>query len=335
VLFRSLRKMGFDSVFDTNFTADLTIMEEGSELVNRVNEGGVLPMITSCCPGWVKFAEHFYPDLLPSLSTCKSPQQMFGALAKTYFAEKSAIDPGRIVSVSVMPCTAKKFEAQRPEMCSSGYRDVDYVLTTREIARMIRQAGIDFDNLPDTDADTLMGQYSGAATIFGATGGVMEAALRTAYKLITGSELENLDIIPLRGMKGVKTAEVDIKGLQVRVAIAHGLGNARVLLDEIRAHRSPYHLIEIMACPGGCVGGGGQPIGFEMALRGLRSQNLYAEDKSLACRRSHQNPAIQKIYQEYLTVPLGQKSHHLLHTGYTERNGLPPLKEILAESVTK
>ena len=331
----ALKKLGFDSVFDTNFTADLTIMEEGSELVKRVKEGGTLPLLTSCCPGWVKFAEHFYPDLLPNLSTCKSPQQMFGALAKTYFAAKAGVDPAEIVSVSVMPCTAKKFEAQRPEMCSSGYRDVDYVLTTRELARMIKEAGIDFEHLPDAPPDRLMGIYSGAATIFGASGGVMEAALRTAYKLITGYELEDIDIEPVRGMQGIKTASVDINSLKVKVAVAHGLGNARVLLDQIRARKSPYHLIEIMACPGGCVGGGGQPVGFDMALRALRGQTLYKEDKSLPCRRSHQNPGIERIYQEFLTEPLGEKSHHLLHTHYIDRNQIAGLKEILTQSRSK
>jgi NADH-quinone oxidoreductase subunit G len=328
----ALRKLGFDKVFDTNFAADLTIMEEGTELVKRVKEGDVLPMITSCCPGWVKFMEEFYPDLIPNVSTCKSPQQMFGALAKTYFAEKAGVDPAKMVSVSVMPCTAKKFEAQRPEMCSSGHRDVDYVLTTREIARMIKQGGIDFANLPDEPAENLMGAYTGAATIFGVTGGVMEAALRTAYKLITGKELEHFDIEPVRGMEGVKTASVDANGLIVKVAVAHGLGNARKLLDEIRAGKSPYHFIEIMACPGGCVGGGGQPIGFDMVLRSLRGQTLYKEDKSLPTRKSHQNPAIQEVYADFLKEPLGEKSHHLLHTQYTPRKGTENFKKILENS---
>jgi NADH-quinone oxidoreductase subunit G len=245
----ALRKLGFDRVFDTNFAADLTIMEEGSELVKRVKEGGCLPMFTSCCPAWVKFLEHFYPELLPHLSTCKSPQQMFGALVKTYYAEKAEINPADIVSVSIMPCTAKKFEAQRPEMNSSGYRDVDYVLTTRELARMIRETGIDFANLPDAFPDSLMGRYTGAATIFGVTGGVMEAALRTAYILITGREIEHIDIEPVRGMKGVRTATVDAGGLVIKVAVAHGLGNARKLMEEVKGGKSPYHLIEVMACP--------------------------------------------------------------------------------------
>jgi NADH-quinone oxidoreductase subunit G len=315
----ALKKLGFDFVFDTNFAADLTIIEEGNELVKRVKEGGVLPMFTSCCPGWIKFIEHFYPELLPHLSSCKSPQQMFGALAKTYFAKSANVDPSKIVSVSIMPCTAKKFEANRPEMNSSGYKDVDYVLTTREIARMIREAGIDFASLPDAPALDLMGQYTGAGTIFGATGGVMEAALRTAYKLITGKELENIDIKPVRGLEGVKEATIDVGGLQIKVAVAHGLGNARKVMEEVKLGKSPYHFIEIMACPGGCVGGGGQPLGFDLNIRETRGGSLYKEDKNMTCRKSHQNPAIQKIYEDYLGEPLGERSHHLLHTKYTSR----------------
>jgi NADH-quinone oxidoreductase subunit G len=316
----ALKKLGFDTVFDTNFTADVTIMEEGSELVNRITNGGVLPMFTSCCPGWIKFIEEFYPDLLPHLSSCKSPQQMFGALAKTYFPKVANLKPENIVSVSVMPCTAKKFEAQRPEMNASGYRDVDYVLTTRELAAMIRQAGINLASLPDVPAEELMGSYTGAGTIFGVTGGVMEAALRSAYKLITGKELENIDLVPLRGMKGIRTAKVKVGDLEVNVAVAHGLGNARELMDEVRAGKSPYHFIEIMACPGGCVGGGGQPIGFDMKLRDTRGEVLYKEDKAMPVRRSHQNVSVQKLYKEYLEKPLGEKSHHLLHTHYTRRD---------------
>lgn len=315
----ALKRLGFDAVFDTNFTADLTIMEEGSELVKRIKGGGVLPQITSCSPGWIKFAEHFYPDLLDHISTCKSPQQMFGSLAKTYYAEKADMDPKKIVSVSVMPCTAKKFEASRPEMTDSGYQDVDYVLTTRELARMIKEAGIDFASLPDEEAEPLMGMYTGAGTIFGATGGVMEAALRTAYKLVTGKELENLDITPVRGMAGIKEATVDVDGLEVKVAVAHGLGNARKLLDPVRVGKSPYHFIEIMACPGGCVGGGGQPISFDMALRSTRGQTLYNEDAKLPYRKSYENPSIKRLYEEYLEEPLGEKSHHLLHTRYKRR----------------
>jgi len=317
----ALRRLGFDMVFDTNFAADLTIMEEGSELVGRIT-GKIkkpLPQFTSCSPGWIKFMEHFYPDLIDNVSTCKSPQQMFGPLAKTYYAEKAGIDPSKIVSVSIMPCTAKKYEAQRPEMNDSGFRDVDYVLTTRELSRMIKEAGIDFANLPDEPAEPLMGMYTGAATIFGATGGVMEAALRTAYKVVTGKELEKLDIEPVRGMDGIKTATVNVNGLDVKVAVAHGLGNARKLLDEVRAGKSPYHFIEIMACPGGCIGGGGQPISFDMPLRKMRCDVLYGEDKKLPYRRSHENPSIKKVYEDYLKEPLGEKSHHLLHTEYTKR----------------
>jgi NADH-quinone oxidoreductase subunit G len=315
----ALKILGFDTVFDTNFTADLTIMEEGSELVKRIRENGVLPMFTSCCPGWVKFLEHFYPELLPHLSTCKSPQQMFGALAKTYFAGNAGINPEKMVSVSIMPCTAKKYEALRPEMKASGQRDVDFVLTTRELARMIREAGIDFENLKEEQAEELMGAYSGAATIFGATGGVMEAALRTAYRLITGKELEAFEIEPVRGMEGIKKASVKAGNLDVNVAVAHGLANARKLVEEVKTGKSPYHLIEVMACPGGCVGGGGQPIGFNMNLRKIRGQALYSEDKSLSVRKSHLNPAITRIYLEFLEKPLGERSHKLLHTTYTNR----------------
>lgn len=316
-----LKKLGFDVVFDTNFSADLTIMEEGTELVSRIKNGGVLPMFTSCCPGWIKFVEHFYPELIPHLSTCKSPQQMFGALAKTYYPQKAGTDPSKIVSVSIMPCTAKKFEAQRPEMHSSGYRDVDYVLTTREIARMIRETGIDFAALKDEPAENLMGDYTGAATIFGATGGVMEAALRTAYKVITGNELENIDILPVRGLKGIRSATIDVGSLKVNVAVAHGLRNARQLMEEIKTGKSPYHFIEVMACPGGCVGGGGQPLGFDLSVRGQRGCGLYTEDKALPFRKSYENVSVKKLYRDYLIEPLGEKSHHLLHTEYTPRNG--------------
>jgi NADH-quinone oxidoreductase subunit G len=328
----ALKKLGFDAVFDTNFTADLTIIEEGNELVKRITEGGVLPMFTSCCPGWVKFVEHFYPDLIPHLSSCKSPQQMFGALAKTYYARDAKVDPANIVSVSIMPCTAKKFEAQRPEMNSSGYRDVDYVLTTREIARMIREAGIDFAALPESEPDTLMGLYTGAGTIFGATGGVMEAALRTAYYVVTGKELEKIDIEPVRGVKGIRSAVINVDDLPVKVAVAHGLGNARKLMDEVRAGKSSYHFIEVMACPGGCVGGGGQPFGFDIAVRETRGRSLYNEDKGLRLRKSHQNPAVEKLYKDFLVKPLGEKSHHLLHTAYTSREKADrPLSEMQIE----
>ncbi len=317
----ALRRLGFDKVFDTNFTADLTIIEEGNELLKRVKEGGTLPMITSCSPGWIKFCEHFYPDLLDHLSTCKSPQQMFGALAKTYYAELSGIDPKDIISVSIMPCTAKKFEAQRPEMASSGFRDVDYVLTTRELGRMIKEGGIDFLNLPDEVHDAPMGEYTGAATIFGATGGVMEAALRTVYAVVTGENLPSLDITPVRGLEGVKEATVKVGTLgDVKIAIAHGLGNARKIMDKIREGKADYAFIEIMCCPGGCISGGGEPIPTNNEIRILRSAALYKDDGNVQKKRqSHENESVKKLYDNFLKEPLGHKSHKLLHTKYVKR----------------
>jgi NADH-quinone oxidoreductase subunit G/NADP-reducing hydrogenase subunit HndD len=317
----AVRRLGFDRVFDTNFAADLTIMEEGNELLKRVGEGGVLPLITSCSPGWIKFIEHFYPELLPHLSTCKSPHQMLGALVKTYYAEKAGINPKDMVVVSVMPCTAKKFECNRPEMNDSGYKDVDYVLTTRELAKMIRQAGIDFRNLEDETYDDPLGEYTGAATIFGATGGVMEAALRTAYEVATGKTLENVEFTAVRGLEGIKEAIVPVEGIgEVKVAVAHGLGNARKLMEKIKDGTANYHFIEIMACPGGCVSGGGQPIPVNNEIRRLRAKALYQEDRSLKYRKSHENPSIKRIYEEFLGTPLGEQSHHLLHTKYTARS---------------
>lgn len=317
----ALRRLGFDRVFDTNFTADLTIIEEGNELLHRAKTGGKLPMITSCSPGWIKFIEHFYPDLLPHVSTCKSPQQMFGALAKTYYAEKEGIDPANIFVASIMPCTAKKFEAARPEMRSSGYRDVDVVLTTRELGRMLRQAGIDLATLPEGEYDAPMGQYSGAATIFGATGGVMEAALRTVYAVVTGKNLPSLDITAVRGLDGIKEAALVIGDLgEVRAAVAHGLGNARNLMDRVAAGQADYHFIEIMACPGGCVGGGGQPLPASDEKLRLRAGALYQDDSDVqSLRQSHENPSIKALYDDFLKAPLGEKSHHLLHTHYTPR----------------
>ncbi|KUK54594.1 MAG: Hydrogenase, Fe-only, partial [Desulfotomaculum sp. 46_296] len=313
------RKLGFDLVFDTNFAADLTIIEEGNELLKRVKEGGVLPLITSCSPGWIKFIEHFYPEMLPHLSTCKSPHQMLGALTKTYYAQKAGIDPKDMVVVSVMPCTAKKFECNRPEMNDSGYKDVDYVLTTRELAKMIKQAGIDFASLENGSYDDPLGEYTGAATIFGATGGVMEAALRTVYEVVTGKTLDNVEFTAVRGLQGIKEATIPVEGIgDVKVAVAHGLGNARKLLESIKAG-AQYHFIEIMACPGGCVSGGGQPIPVNNEIRRLRAEALYQEDRDLGLRKSHQNPSITKIYEEFLDTPLGEKSHHLLHTRYTAR----------------
>jgi iron-only hydrogenase group A len=323
-MLEALRRLGFDVIFDTNFAADLTIIEEGNELLKRVKEGGTLPMITSCSPGWIKYIEHFYPQLLPHLSTCKSPHQMLGALAKTYYAKKAGVDPSKIVTVSIMPCTAKKFECNRPEMADSGFRDVDYVLTTRELARMIKNAGIDFCSLPDGRYDDPLGEYSGAATIFGATGGVMEAALRTAYEVATGKKLDNVDFAGVRGLEGVKEAAVNVDGIgEVRVAVSHGLGNAKKLMDRLAAGKANYHFIEVMACPGGCVAGGGQPIPVNNEIRRLRAQALYSEDKNLKIRKSHENPSIKKIYEEFLKEPLGEKSHHLLHTKYTPRGKYP------------
>jgi iron-only hydrogenase group A len=323
-MYAALRKLGFDVIFDTNFAADLTIMEEANELVDRIKNGKPLPLITSCSPGWIKFMETFFPDLAEHVSTCKSPQQMFGALAKTYFAKESGIDPSKIVSVSIMPCTAKKFEARRPEMRDSGYQDVDYVLTTREFVRMLKSAGIDLKELPEEKPDELMGMYSGAGTIFGATGGVMEAAVRTAYWMLTGKELENLDITAVRGMAGIKEAELEINGLKVKVAVAHGLGNARELLTKVRKQieetgKSEYAFIEIMACPGGCVGGGGQPKGSTFAMRARRGEGLYKEDKSLPIRRSHENPAIKRVYERFLGKTGSEIAHKLLHTFYFKR----------------
>lgn len=334
----TLKRMGFDSVLDTDFTADLTILEEGTELLTRLKKVLVdgdtktaLPMITSCSPGWIKFAEHIFSDMLDNLSTCKSPQQMFGALAKTYFAKSKGIDPKNVVSISIMPCTAKKYEADRPEMRSSGYKDVDYVLTTRELAIMIKQAGIDFVSMPDEKYDSIMGNSTGAAVIFGATGGVMEAALRTAYEIVTGRQVpfENLNILPVRGMDGVKEASITIdkvlpewsflEGAVLKTAIAHGLSNAKKLLQAVHDKKVSYHFIEIMACPGGCLGGGGQPVPTNAEIRKKRTQAIYSEDMSMVLRKSHENPDVIQIYKDFLEKPLSHKSHELLHTHYKKR----------------
>jgi iron-only hydrogenase group A len=336
----ALKQIGFNSVLDTDFTADLTIMEEGTELLTRLKKALVdgdksisLPMFTSCSPGWIKFIEHKYPEFLPNLSTCKSPQQMFGALAKTFYARKRNLDPSKVVSVSIMPCTAKKFEADRPEMRSSGFKDVDYVLTTRELAVMIKQAGIDFRNLEEAQYDSIMGDSTGAAVIFGATGGVMEAALRTAYEIVTGREVPfgNLNITPVRGMDGVKEATVKIEGClddwkflegaELKVAIGHGLANANKIMKMTREGKAPYHFIEIMGCPGGCIGGGGQPIPTNMKIRMNRMKAIYSEDENMILRKSHQNPEVIAIYKEFLDQPNSHKSHLLLHTHYVEREG--------------
>ncbi len=320
VFVAGLRQVGFDYVLHTNFTADLTILEEGNELLQRLKEGGTLPMFTSCSPGWINFCETYYPDLLDNLSTCKSPQQMFGPLAKTYWADKMGIDPAKIYSVSIMPCTAKKFEAARPEMNASGYRDVDLVLTTREVGRLFRMSGIDFDKLAGSNFDSWMGAYTGAAVIFGASGGVMEAALRTVYEVVTGNTLEDVNFEVTRGITGIKEAEVDLNGTVVKVAIANGLSNARKLMDQVRAGESPYHFIEIMAGPGGCIGGGGQPITKANAKRVERIDSIYVEDEKCAIRKSHENPEVKTLYDEFLHEPLGHKSHELLHTHYQAKN---------------
>lgn len=277
-------------------------------------------MFTSCSPGWINFCETFYPDLLDHLSTCKSPQQMFGSLAKTYWAEKMNISPDKIYSVSIMPCTAKKYEASRPEMRDSGYRDVDLVLTTREVGRLFRMTGIDFNKLEGSSFDSWMGAYTGAAVIFGASGGVMEAALRTVYEVVTGQTLENVNFEVTRGIEGIKEAAVDLNGTEVKVAIANGLSNARKLMDQVRAGESPYHFIEIMACPGGCIGGGGQPITKTNAKRVERINSIYVEDEGCALRKSHENPEVKTLYEEFLHEPLGHKSHELLHTHYFPKN---------------
>ncbi len=322
-LVAGLRALGFDRVFDTNFTADLTILEEGNELLQRLTTGGTLPMITSCSPGWIKFIEHFYPDMLGNLSTCKSPQQMFGALAKTYYAERAGVDPADMFVVSIMPCTAKKFECERPEMRSSGYQDVDAVLTTRELARMLREAGIDPTALEPEDYDAPLGIGTGAAVIFGATGGVMEAALRTVYEVVMKQDLPSLDFREVRGFEGIKEAEVVLGDTTVRVAVAHTLGNARKLLERVRSGEAFYHFIEIRAGPGGCIGGGGQPIGTNTERRLERIDAIYQADRDLPLRKSHDNPEVKQLYEEFLGEPLGHRSHELLHTQYTARGVWP------------
>lgn len=328
-IYSALRKVGFDTIFDTNFTADLTILEEGTELLSRLKKGGPFPMFTSCSPGWVKYLETFYHDLLDLYSTCKSPQQMMGALIKTYYPEMNKKDPSKIVSVSIMPCTAKKFEAARPEMNASGYRDVDYVLTTRELARMFKQVGIvEMAKLPESKPDPMLSTYTGAGTIFGATGGVMEAALRTAYEVATGKTLPKIDFTEVRGAFGkgvrIKEATIDIDGTKLKVAVANGTGNAKILCDKIREARAKgeftYHFIEIMCCPGGCVGGGGQiaPVSWEKRIQ--RAECLYAEDSRLPLRKSHENPEVKLVYEKFLGEPNGHKSHKLLHTHYVPRD---------------
>jgi NADH-quinone oxidoreductase subunit G/NADP-reducing hydrogenase subunit HndD len=320
----ALKKLGFDKVFDTNFAADLTIMEEGHELLGRVKNGGTLPMITSCSPGWINYIENFYPEFLENLSSCKSPQQMFGAIAKSYYAEKFEIDPKKIFVASVMPCVAKKGEIKREEMEANGLRDVDAVITTRELGKMIKEARIDFNKLKDESYDRVLGEYTGAGVIFGATGGVMEAALRTVVDVVTGDDLEELEYTAVRGVEGVKEASLEIGDLTVNAAIAHGTANAAKLLEKVKSGEKDYHFIEIMACPGGCVNGGGQPfVNAEtrntIDIRVERAQVLYSEDSGLPLRKSHKNPEIQALYSEYLGEPNGHKAHELLHTHYIQQ----------------
>lgn len=315
----AIRRLGVDKVIDTNFAADLTIMEEGTELLDRLTDNGTLPMITSCSPGWINFVEKNYPDLLDHLSSCKSPQQMFGAITKTYYAEKLGVDPKNMFVVSVMPCIAKKYEADRPEMSDSGFQDIDVVLTTRELARMIKANGLDLRTLPEEAYDSIIGLGSGAGTIFGTSGGVMEAALRTVYEVVTGEEPPSLDFEGLRGHAGIKEAEVDLNGTKVKVAITNGLGNARVILDKIRSGEADYQFVEVMCCPGGCVGGGGQPFTTDRTKRLDRADGLYKDDAQLPLRQSHKNPEIIEIYESFLEKPNSHKAHDLLHTHYKGR----------------
>jgi len=324
----ALNHLGFSKVFDTDTAADLTIMEEGTELLNRIKNGGKLPVITSCSPGWIKFCEHNYPDFLDNLSSCKSPHEMFGAVLKSYYAEKMGIDAAKIFVVSIMPCTAKKFEAQRPELSANGLADVDVVLTTRELARMIKEAGIDFNNLEDGQFDDPMGEATGAAVIFGATGGVMEAALRTVAEILEGKSFDNVDYTAVRGIEGIKEATIEIGGMKVKAAVASGLGNARKLLDRIRAGEAEYHFVEIMGCPGGCVNGGGQPIQPSsvrswLDLRTERAKAIYEEDASLSIRKSHENPIVKEMYTKYFGEPGSHKAHKILHTHYVARENYP------------
>ena len=320
----ALKRLGFNKVFDTNTGADFTIMEEANEFIKRFSENDTIPMITSCCPGWVKFAEMNYPELLPHLSSCKSPHEMFGALLKSYYAEKEGLDPKKMYVVSVMPCIAKKFEGKREELSNDGMQDVDNVITTRELARMIKQANIDLSKLPDEKFDDPMGEATGAAAIFGTTGGVMEAALRTAQDTLTGQNLQDINFEAVRGEKGIKRATVEVAGKEIKIVVASGLGNARKIMEEIKSGEADYQFVEIMACPGGCIMGGGQSIKssktrLEHDVRKLRADCLYSIDEKSSIRKSHENPILKKIYEEYLGEPLGERAHHLLHTHYIER----------------
>lgn len=323
-MFTALRMLGFDKVFDVNFAADLTIMEEANELIERVKEGGKLPMFTSCSPGWIRYVEYYYPELIPNLSSCKSPMQMFGATVKTYYAQKGGIDPKNIYVVGVMPCTAKKFERTRDDQSASGYPDIDAVLTTRELAKMIRTAGILYNELPDGTFDNPLGEFTGAGVIFGATGGVMEAALRTAAETITGKSLDAVDYKAVRGMQGIKEAEYDLNGLKVKVAVASGLTNAKALCEKIRKGECDYTFVEVMCCPGGCINGGGQPIQSAYTrrtvdIKGKRAKALYDEDKKSDIRKSHENPAVNSLYKEFFGAPGSHKAHEILHTKYVNR----------------
>lgn len=320
----AIRALGADEVFDVDFTADLTIMEEGTEFLSRVKEGGVLPMMTSCSPAWIKFVEHNYPELIPNLSSCKSPQQMFGAIVKTYYAEKIGKDPKDVVVVSIMPCTAKKFEKTRPEMNAAGVPDIDYVLTTRELARLIKKNGIMFNELEDAEYDAPLGIGSGAGLIFGVTGGVMEAALRTVREVLENKSYGKIEFTEVRGAEGIKEATYNIAGIEVRVAVASGLANARKLCEQIKEGKSPYHFIEIMSCPGGCVNGGGQPIKSayvrnNVDYRALRTNAIYDTDEKMTLRKSHENPIIKELYKTYLGEPNSHKAHAILHTKYIAR----------------
>lgn len=320
----ALRRLGFDKVFDTDFGADLTIVEEANEFLGRVQNGGVLPMITSCSPGWIKYCEHYYPDMLDHLSTCKSPQQMSGAIIKTWYAEKMGIDPKDIVVVGIMPCTAKKFETKRDDQAASGYPDVDYSLTTRELGRMIESAGIYFKHLPDEEFDNPLGDSTGAAVIFGATGGVMEAALRTAVEKLSGEELKSLDFTEVRGTDGIKEASYTVNGMEIKVCVVSGLANANTIMEKVKNGTADYHFIEIMGCPGGCVNGGGQPIQHAVVrnfvdLKARRAAALYEADKDMPLRKSHESEAVKRLYAEFLGEPGSHKAHEVLHTSYVAR----------------
>ena len=328
----ALRRLGFNKVFDTNFSADLTIMEEAHEFLDRVQNGGKLPLITSCSPGWIKYCEHYHPDMIPNLSSCKSPQQMFGAICKSYYAENAGVDPKDIVMVSIMPCTAKKFEIQRKDQAANGLPDVDYALTTRELARMIKRASIDFNNLPDGTFDDPLGRSTGAGVIFGASGGVMEAALRTAVETLTGEELANLDFVGVRGTQGIKEATYNVAGMDINVCVASGLANANKVLNMVKSGEKNYHFIEIMACPGGCINGGGQPqvsahVRNFVDVQGLRQKSLYELDLTREHRKSHENPDIRTLYKEFLGEPGSHKAHVLLHTSYEARPMYSPKKK--------